>query len=174
MYHIGTGAGKVMLLDNAAAQTTDTTSWQNTAPTSSVFSIGNDGGTNGNGNTYQAYCFAEKTGFSKFGTYTGNGNANGSFIYTGFRPNMVIVKNYETTDQYQMFDSKRGRNGAMGFVYPDSHEAETATVPMDIYSNGFKFRDASGARNGNGSDFIYMAWAEAPLVGSNNVPCTAR
>jgi hypothetical protein len=174
MYHIGTGAGKVMLLDNAAAQTTDTTSWQNTTPTSSVFSIGNDGGTNGSSNTYVAYCFAEKPGFFSAGSYKGGGNADGSFVQTNFRPGLVIVKNYETTDQYQMFDSKRGINGAMGFSYPDSHEAETATVPMDIYSNGFKFRDTSQARNGTNYDFIYMAWAEAPIVGSNNVPCTAR
>jgi len=174
MYHIGTGAGKVMLLDNAAAQTTDTTSWQNTTPTSSVFSIGNDGGTNGSSNTYVAYCFAEKPGFFSAGSYKGGGNADGSFVQTNFRPGLVIVKNYETTDQYQMFDSKRGINGAMGFSYPDSHEAETETVPMDIYSNGFKFRDTSQARNGTNYDFIYMAWAEAPIVGSNNVPCTAR
>ncbi len=174
MYHIGTGAGKVMLLDNTAAQTSDTVSWQNTTPTSSVFSIGNDGGTNGSGNTYQAYCFAEKPGFFSAGSYKGGGNADGSFVQTNFRPSMVIVKNYETTDQWQMFDSKRGINGAMGFVYPDSHEVETATVPMDIYSNGFKFRDTSQARNGTNYDFIYMAWAEAPIVGSNNVPANAR
>ena len=164
----------MMLLDNAAAQTTDTTSWQNTTPTSSVFSIGNDCGTNGSSNTYVAYCFAEKPGFFSAGSYKGGGNADGSFVQTNFRPGLVIVKNYETTDQYQMFDSKRGINGAMGFSYPDSHEAETATVPMDIYSNGFKFRDTSQARNGTNYDFIYMAWAEAPIVGSNNVPCTAR
>ena len=174
MYHIGTGPGKVMLLDNAAAQTSDTVSWQNTTPTSSVFSIGNDGGTNGSSNTYVAYCFAEKPGFFSAGSYKGGGNADGSFVQTNFRPGLVIVKNYETTDQYQMFDSKRGINGAMGFSYPDSAEAETATVPMDIYSNGFKFRDTSQARNGTNYDFIYMAWAEAPIVGSNNVPCTAR
>ena len=172
--HSSLGFTKFLSIDITNAAQTTSNRFNDTAPTSTVFSVGTSDGSNKSGDSFIAYCFAEKAGFFSAGSYKGGGNADGSFVQTNFRPGLVIVKNYETTDQYQMFDSKRGINGAMGFVYPDSHEAETATVPMDIYSNGFKFRDTSQARNGTNYDFIYMAWAEAPIVGSNNVPCTAR
>jgi len=174
LYHHGLGNTKNIRLNNAAAQDTNTNAWNSTTPTSSVFSVGNFNDTNRSGGKILAYCFAEKPGFFSAGTYKGGGNADGSFVQTNFRPGLVMIKNYETTDQWQMFDSKRGINNAMGFSYPDSAEAETATVPMDIVSNGFKFRDTSQARNGTNYDFIYMAWAEAPIVGSNNVPANAR
>ena len=107
-----------------------------------------------------AYCFANNQGYFKAGTFKGNGSADGSYVHLGFRAGMVLMKNSETTDQWQIFDSKRGRNGAIGFSYPDSHEAETASVPMDILSQGIKFRDASSARNDTGYGFY--------LKGSNN------
>ena len=170
-YHGGIGNGKYLLLEASDAEATTSGAWNNTSPTSSVFTKGS--GANTNGGTYIAYCFAPKPGFSAAGKYYGNSNANGQFVYTGFKPGLVIVKDRDT-NQWQQFDSKRGRNGAMGFLYPDSTEAETATVPMDILSNGFKFRDTSGARNGSGEQFTYLAVAEAALVGTNNVPANAR
>jgi hypothetical protein len=173
VYHESIGNGRRLFLDTSGAESTTSDAWNSTSPTTSVFSVGTNTGTNKSGDALIAYCFAEKKGFSKFGKYFGNGSANGTFVYTGFQPGLVIVKDRDS-NQWQMFDSKRGVNGAMGFVYPDSSEAETATVPMDIVSNGFKFRDASGARNGNGEQFTYLAIAEHPLVSSNGVPATAR
>ena len=171
--HNDLGWNGYLNLDTTQSKQANTTIWQNQSPSSTVvYTAGNQMGLVGD--TIISWCFAEKQGFSKFGKYKGNGNADGPFIYTGFKPGVVIVKNIETTNQWQMFDSKRGRNAAMGFVYPDSAEAETATVPMDIYANGFKFRDTSQARNGNGYDFIFMAFAEEPLVASNGDVATAR
>ena len=174
VYHQGIANTHRLFLDTTQAKEDNASAWNDTSPTSSVFSVGTNTNVNQSGSTMIAYVFAEKPGFFSAGTYKGGGNADGSFVQTNFRPGLVLIKNFETTDQWQIFDSKRGINGAMGFSYPDSAEAETATVPMDIYSNGFKFRDTSQARNGTNYDFIYMAWAEAPIVGSNNVPCTAR
>tara|TARA_X000001388_G_scaffold70262_1_gene59293 strand:+ start:680 stop:1714 length:1035 start_codon:yes stop_codon:yes gene_type:complete len=174
VYHQGIANTHRLFLDTTQAKEDNASAWNDTSPTSSVFSVGTNTNVNQSGSTMIAYVFAEKPGFFSAGTYKGGGNADGSFVQTNFRPGLVLIKNFETTDQWQIFDSKRGINGAMGFSYPDSAEAETATVPMDIYSNGFKFRDTSQARNGTNYDFIYMAWAEAPIVGSNNVPANAR
>ena len=181
MYHIGTDANGVMLLDGTAAKTTDTVSWQNTTPTSSVFSIGNDGGTNGSGNTYVAYCFAEKTGFSKFGSYTGNGNADGAFVYTGFKPAFVLIKKATgSTDSWFINDNKRSLSGGTNtnsyYMRPNENAVEgtSASLAIDILSNGVKIRNTDTAYNNDNSTYIYMAFAEAPLVGSNNIPCTAR
>ena len=174
VYHQGIANTHRLFLDTTQAKEDNASAWNDTSPTSSVFSVGTNTNVNQSGSIMIAYVFAEKPGFFSAGTYKGGGNADGSFVQTNFRPGLVLIKNFETTDQWQIFDSKRGINGAMGFSYPDSAEAETATVPMDIYSNGFKFRDTSQARNGTNYDFIYMAWAEAPIVGSNNVPANAR
>ena len=177
MYHIGTDANGVMLLDGTAAKTTDTVSWQNTTPTSSVFSIGNDGGTNGSGNTYIAYCFAEKTGFSKFGSYTGNGNADGPFVYTGFKPSYINLKRTDNTGHWIMKDWQTpGYNQNDYYLWSDASDAETSasSLGIDFLSNGFKLRGTAGNSNGSGGTFIYMAFAEEPLVASNGTPATAR
>ena len=177
MYHIGTDANGVMLLDGTAAKTTDTVSWQNTTPTSSVFSIGNDGGTNGSGNTYIAYCFAEKTGFSKFGSYTGNGNADGPFVYTGFKPSYINLKRTDNTGHWIMKDWQTpGYNQNDYYLWSDASDAETSasSLGIDFLSNGFKLRGTAGNSNGSGGTFIYMAFAEEPLVASNGDPATAR
>ena len=174
VYHQGIANTHRLFLDTTQAKEDNASAWNDTSPTSSVFSVGTNTNVNQSGSTMIAYVFAEKPGFFSAGTYKGGGNADGSFVQTNFRPGLVLIKNFETTDQWQIFDSKRGINGAMGFSYPDSAEAETATVPMDILSNGFKFRDTSGARNASGEQFTYLAVAEAALVGTNNVPANAR
>jgi hypothetical protein len=168
VWNAGLSFGKYLRLDTNNAEASANLI---TATSTTTFSTYYDH--HSSGNEIIAYCFAPKAGFSAAGKYYGNSNANGQFVYTGFKPGLVIVKDRDS-NQWQQFDSKRGTNGAMGFLYPDSTEAETATVPMDILSNGFKFRDTSGARNGSGEQFTYLAVAEAALVGTNNVPANAR
>ena len=124
-----------------------------------------------------AYCFAEKTGYSKFGSYTGNGNADGSFIYTGFKPAWIMIKKTNDTHAWRIYDSARDTyNVTEKILEPNTSNAEatSSTYIVDLVSNGFKFRGNGDGVNGSGQSFIYMAFAEAPLVGSNNVPCTAR
>ena len=153
--------------------------WNNTSPTSSVFSIGTDTANNVSGNNHIAYCFAEKKGFSKFGSYTGNGNADGTFIYTGFKPAFVMTKCTTTDTGYTwwgMFDNKRiGYNSNNYRLFANNSNAEDTTAnEIDILSNGFKCRSTSSTHNISGQTFIYMAFAESPLVGTNNTPATAR
>ena len=149
--------------------------WNSTLPTSSVFSVGNNTGTNGSSDKCIAYCFADVKGYSKFGNYIGNGNADGTFVYTGFVPAFVMLKNTATTSSWEIFDSKRNTfNPTAKAVFADSAGAEyDYTNRVDLLSNGFKLRTTSSP-NGSGNTHIYMAFAEAPTVGSNNVPCTAR
>ena len=164
---------RCVLNQNTARQ--DMTTWNDTAPTNSVFSVGSDSEVNGSGQTYIVYCFAEKTGYSKFGYYIGNFNNNGTFVYTGFKPEFVIVKKRDATGNWRMFDSVRASNinPANKWMNADSNAAEGTDVQADLVSNGFKLRDAANAFNTSGSVYIYMAFGQS-LVGSNNVPCTAR
>ena len=142
-------------------------------PTTSVFTVNNQIAEN---NDNIAYVFAEKKGFSKFGSYTGNGSTDGSFIFTGFKPAFVIIKGSSNTENWHMYDNKRDTfNPTDQALQPNTTSAEfTETNVLDFLSNGFKLRVSGGGHNGSGVSYIYMAFAEAPLVGSNNVPCTAR
>ena len=160
---------------NTSAQTSSTNKFNSTAPTSSVFSVGTGVATNGSSDNMIAYCFADKKGFSKFGSYTGNGNADGTFVYTGFKPAWVLVKNTSGSgDNWIIVDNKRlGYNPDNRLLFPNASNAEYTDNNLDLLSNGFKAR-VSYDPNGSGNTMIYMAFAEAPLVGSNNVPCTAR
>ena len=152
--------------------------WNNTSPTSSVFSIGNDGANNVSGNNHIAYCFAEKKGFSKFDSYTGNGNADGTFVYTGFKPAWVMIKQSNASGEgWFILDNKRETINPMGtLLIANSTDGDnTSQNPvLDFTSGGFKLRTTWGGVNGSGSTYIYMAFAEAPIVGSNNVPANAR
>jgi hypothetical protein len=164
--------GKLNLTVNPGA---DSGYFNNTAPTSSVFSIGNANTTNPSGNNMIAYCFAEKQGFSKFGSYIGNGSTDGTFVYTGFKPSFFLIKNTTTAGNgWHIFDNKRiGFNTSNYQLSPNSSGAEdTTTGYTDILSNGFKMRSANDFNNKNGDTYIYMAFAEEPLVGDN--PATAR
>ena len=143
-------------------------------PTSSVFYIGDTGRTGASGDDYIAYVFAEKKGFSKFGKYTGNGNADGTFVYTGFKPAWVMIKRSDTADVWTVWDNKRvGYNGANNVFEADNTNAEASSDRLDILSNGFKLRYNWTPINTSGGTYIYMAFGQS-LVGSNNVPCTAR
>ena len=176
-YFKSLGNTKNARLNETEAADTNSTVWNSTTPTSSVFSVGTFGETNGSGATFVAYCFAEKTGFSKFGSYTGNGNADGVFIYTGFKPAFIITKRTDSGDFWMMQDSARSpTNVANKYIQANASAAESTTndVALDMLSNGFKLRNTGAHYNGSGGSYIYLAFAEEPLVGSNNIPATAR
>ena len=176
-YHKGIGETKYLNLNQNIAVATATNAWNDTAPTSSVFSLGDGSTVNQNTDNFITYCFAEKQGYSKFGSYNGNGNADGAFVYTGFRPAWVMVKKTNGTDHWFIIDNKRtGFNEDNYGLYANLQNAEyTGTAyQLDILSNGFKARDTDGMLNGSGDSYIYAAFAEAPFVNSNGVPCNAR
>ncbi len=152
--------------------------WNDTAPTSSVFSVGTSTSVNQAGGTFVAYCFAEKKGFSKFGSYTGNGNADGAFIYTGFKPAWIMFRDLRSGQSWNMYDNKRS---PINFVderlranLNGAEVHDTGYSDMDFLSNGFKLRSSWDQTNASGETIIFMAFAEAPLVSSNGVPATAR
>jgi hypothetical protein len=149
--------------------------WNNQYPSSTVFGASTDLWLNNNADTYVAYCFAEKQGYSKFGKYVGNGNANGAFIYTGFKPAFVIVKRSDSANNWIITDNARGINGANPRLYADLTDAEgSAADYIDHLSNGFKIRTSAGSMNTSGGTYIYMAFAEHPFVTSTGIPTTAR
>ena len=148
-----------------------------TANATTITTPSNSGGAwgNENGKDFIVYAWEEKTGFSKFGTYTGNGETSGVFIYTGFKPAFVIIKRTDSTNNWKIIDNKRSPfNVVDKTLNADSNGAEGTETNSDFLSNGFKLRRNGNDVNGSGASYIFMAFAEAPLVGSNNVPCTAR
>ena len=176
-YNENVGATKGMCLNTTQAPFTSS-NFNDTAPTTSVFSVKNNATNETNGN-YIAYCFAEKQGFSKFSSYIGNGNNDGTFVYTGFKPAFVLVKRTDAVANWSLIDNTRDPfNVTYHFLEPNVSDVEfTPSGPQaafDFCSQGFKCRSTNGAINASGGTYIYMAFAEAPLVGSNNVPCTAR
>ena len=177
VYHEAIGATKYLHLNLTNAEGTASSVWNNTAPTSSVFSIGTGDGTNKSGDTIVAYCFAEKTGYSKFGFYTGNGSTDGAFAYTGFKPAFLLWKNSSAAEGWWIVDNKRTIiNPTNNLLRADQNAAElvgNANLKLDLLSNGFKLRQTDGALNSSGAKFIYMAIGQT-MVGSNNVPATAR
>ena len=178
VYHGSIGATKHLVLNTTAGDASGSNVWNDTAPTSSVFSISTDSAVNASGATYVAYCFAEKKGYSKFGSYTGNGNADGTFIYTGFAPSFVIMKRTDNTGAWYTLDNKRPTyNPKNKYLSPDSSNAESTFTFWDFLSNGFKIRNTGTENNASGGTYIYMAFAEEPLVansGTDGVPATAR
>ena len=188
VYHQKLTDNYVMTLNSNEEEKTGDNYWGSgslmksaSSPTTTTFSFNGSGSSitniNGNGYTNIAYCFAEKKGFSKFGSYTGNGNADGTFVYTGFKPAFVLIKSVSTTN-WNMFDNKRSAfNVADETLWANSSDSESTVgtgYGIDILSNGFKPRSTSSQVNFNNTQMVYMAIAEAPLVGSNNVPATAR
>ena len=169
-HHKNTSAPETdfLKLNTTDATADEVTIFNDTAPTSSVFSVGTESTINGSGNTCIAYCFVEKTGYSKFGSYTGNGNADGAFIYTGFKPAFIIFKRSDSAENWALMDNKlRPSNGVDNYyVYPDLANAQDTTSDFDMLSNGFKTRTASNFINGSGATYIYMAFAENPFVTS--------
>ena len=179
VYHKDMGNNYVMYLNTDSDRVSDATAFNSTTPTSSVFSLGTSGGTNDNGNNYIAYCFAPKNGYSKFGSYTGNGNSNGPFIYTGFKPAFVLTKQFaDQNDGWSLTDSVRdiavAPNGARLLAQSTQAEQTNETWALiEKYSNGFKIRGTDNVTNANGKNYLFMAFGQS-IVGSNNIPATAR
>ena len=177
--HSSIGFTKKLKLDTTSAEITDTGAFNNTAPTSSVYTVGNNSSSNGSGNNMIAYCFANKQGAVKCGSYTGNGSSSdGTFVYTGFRPAWIMRKNTDggVTENWVIEDNKRNTfNPANEWLAADSSGAEGANnFDTDFLSNGFKMRSNNDGTNRSGTNYIYMAIAEAPFVNSNGVPANAR
>ena len=175
VYHNSMGNTKALKLNTTAALSTDNGYFNATTPTSTLFSLGNDGFSNGSSATIIAYCFADVQGYSKMGSYIGNGNANGTFVYTGFKPAFVMAKNTAVTSSWEILDSTRNTfNPTAKSLFPDGTGVEyDYTNRVDLLSNGFKWRTNSSP-NESGNSIIYMAFAKAPLVGTNGVTAKAR
>jgi hypothetical protein len=150
-----------------------------TAPTSTVFSLGSAPNTNNSGSSLIAYCFAEVKGFSKFGFYLGNGNADGRFVYTGFKPAFLLIKRNVSATNWQLFDNKRDPYNVMyKILSPNNTNAEATADPtitnVDFLSNGFKLPTTWNGVNGLDSTYVYMCFAENPFVSTKSIPTTAR
>ena len=162
-----------IMLNNTNASASDSGKF-NADPTSTYIQIGNDAGMNTNDGSHLFYCFAEKQGYSKFGKYKGNGNADGTFVYTGFRPAWVMFKGNNTSN-WQLWDDKRDPiNPVEKAMHPDIGNVASTDQDIDFLSNGFKIRGSVAHINGDGVDFYYLAFAESPFVNSNGVPNNAR
>jgi len=151
-----------------------TTIFTNTDPTSSVITLGSSSTVNQNTVTHLMYAFSPKQGYSKFGSYVGNGSTNGAFVYTGFKPAFVITKKRDQVSNWTMYDNKRDPfNVADTVLLPNTTNADQTVINFDFVSNGFKCRN-SGSENESGTTYIYMAFAENPFVTSTGIPTTAR
>jgi hypothetical protein len=170
VYNASIGATKVLFLSLIDAALTFA-AWNNTAPTSNVFTIGLASGLNANGVTQVAYCFAEVAGYSAFGSYTGNASTDGPFVYLGFRPRFILTKRSDSTSPWQILDSSRDTfNSSIKALFPNTTGAEASfTQPngIDFLSNGFKLRNSSTDDNASGGTYIYAAFAENPFKYAN-------
>jgi len=183
VYHQSLGNATSLKLNTSDATFSDTGAFNSTTPSSTLFTVGNSDSTNKSGDSFVAYVFAEKPGYSKFNSFVGNGNADGTFIYTGFKPAYVLTKSSSTTKHWICFDNQRANTfnpqnerillSSNSAAYEDNNRA------IDFLSNGFKMRDNgtdSSSTNSSGSTQIYMAFAEEPLVANvgASIPATAR
>ena len=177
IYHSSLGATKYLVLSDTAAAVDNNSTWNDTEPTSSNFTLGDDGNVNETGETYINYLFAEKKGYSKFSSYKGNGNANGTFVFLGFEPAFVMFKRATGgAAPWCMHDSKRSPfNVADERLYANSDavEASGGNYGSDFLSNGFKIRTDDNGWNQSGDTYIYMAFASNPFTTSTGVPATA-
>ena len=170
VYHASVGNTAALSLDTTSAISTSVLWWNNTSPTSSVFSLGTIAALNTNGTTHVAYCWTPIAGYSAFGSYTGNGSSDGTFVYTGFRPKFVMMKRSTGVGNWFIYDTARSTfNLASLFLYPNLSDAEVSDTAngIDMLSNGFKLRVVGNFQpNTNGETFIYIAFAETPFKNS--------
>jgi hypothetical protein len=164
VYHVRlTSASYYLTLDETNGQTSNSIFWQGVAPTSTVFSLGANSSCNGSTSNI-AYCFAPITGYSAFGSYTGNGSTDGPFVFTGFRPRWIMVKRTDSAANWYLWDTARDTyNVAALLLVPNSSTAESSSNALDILSNGFKWRATGADWNASGGTFIYAAFAENPF-----------
>lgn len=175
-YNSDLTATKSFKLNSTDSPATTNSVTNDVEPTTTVFNLGSAGDANGNDQNHIAYLFAEKQGFSKVGQYTGNGNADGAFLYLGFKPAFIIIKDISSTDPWHIIDNKRSPINLMNArLFPNNSNAENTSADIcDFLSNGIKFRGTNDGFNGSRT-YMYMAFAESPFVNSNNkVPTNAR
>ena len=164
-YHASLGNTQYVQLNTTAAAATLSTAWNNTSPDSTIWTVGSAFGGLG---TYVAYCWAEIAGFSKFGSYTGNGSNDGPFVYTGFRPKFVIFKRTNAVSDWVIYDSTRNTYNVVNtYLQADLSAAEGTLTSCDFVSNGFKVRSTDVSFNGSGDTYIYAAFAENPFKNAN-------
>ena len=169
--HPGIASNEYLYLNENSAKTSGVNAWSATNPDATKIYIGTDAGVNGSGVTYVCYAFAEKKGYSKFGSYTGNGNADGTFVYTGFRPAWVMFKRSDSTSNWILFDQKRGvHNLNDDYLHPnnDATEGTSSSSGVDLLSNGFKQRNTYADANTSSATYVYMAFAENPFVANDS------
>jgi hypothetical protein len=163
VWHTAIAANEYLYLNLTNAKATG--AWNNTAPTSTVFSLDTATEYNATGSTYVAYCFAEVPGYSAFGSYTGNGSADGPFVYTGFLPRYVMIKRTSGTANWYVYDTARDPFNVVDLeIYPDTADAEFSDPAIDVVSNGFKLRNSKLSLSGNGDTYIYACFAENPFA----------
>ena len=166
-----------LVLNETDATADDATYWNDTAPTSSVFTVATAHNVNADAEKYMAYCFTSIQGYSKFGSYTGNGDADGTFVYTGFRPKYVMWRRSNDSGGWTIWDDARDSDNEMDkYFYANTTSSEYSgeALRLDFLSNGFKHRHSNSWGNGSDDTYIYIAFAEQPFVTSGGVPCTAR
>ena len=178
-HHKNTSAQETdyLTLNGNSATSDSNIRWNDTAPTSSVFTVGTGNSVNQSGVDHIMYLWSEKQGYSKFGSYVGNGSSSGPMIWLGFRPAWVMFKKTDSgTADWEIMDNKRaGYNDATYKISANATSAEnTDSGRLEILSNGFKIRTTGTGLNTSGGTYIYVAFAEAPFVNSNGVPCNAR
>ena len=174
-YQAPLGAGKFLRLNQTNAESTSSSRWNDTTPTSTVFTVGNDGDLNNNDEDYIAYIIANVQGYSKIGNYTGNGNADGPFTYLGFKPAFIMIKRTDVAKNWYINDNLRdGYNNDNPYLSPNLTAAGTGGTEIDLLSNGFKITASGTGHNQSGGTYIYMAFAENPFVASNFNVATAR
>ena len=179
VYHQILGANNQLKLDNQEASSANQGAWNNTAPTSSLFTIGTADSVNANNGTYINYLFSEIPGYSKIDKYTGNGNADGPIVNCGFKPAFVLVKiTTASNENWMLLDNKRdGFNTQNDQLFPNTNDDEEANTEADFLSNGFKLTRANSRMNGAAGNYVFIAFAENPFVtstGNGSIPTTAR
>lgn len=166
-YHASVGAGSYLTFSGTGGAAADTAMWNNTAPTSTVITLSTGANiaiTNPNSGTMLIYAFSEIAGFSRFGSYTGNGSTDGPFVFCGFRPRFIMYKNSSAASQWILYDTARNTaNVSTNYLEPNTLDAENTSGLIDILSNGFKLRQAGTDHNDSGSVYIFAAFAENPF-----------
>jgi len=177
-YHVSTGNTHAVDLNRTVVKQDNDTLFNDTTPTSSVFTVGSDSAINADGVAYIAYCFTPIQGYSKFGSYVGNGNDDGPFIYTGFKPAMFFRKRTDGANGWNIWDNQRATFNEMhtssAIHTTAAEDSNTGYNDIDFLSNGVKIHDTGDSHNGSDMNYIYCAWAESPFVTSEGIPATAR
>jgi hypothetical protein len=173
--HASNGFDKYIKLNSTHAVQTFSGIFNDTAPSASVLTLGNNGASNASVYNYILYCFSEVKGFSRFSSYVGNGSENGTFVHTGFRVSWLMIRRTDSSNSWIIMDTKRNTFNPMGEeLKAEVGDAGNDATRWDQLSNGFKLRNTGGAVNASGGTYIYLAFAESPFVNSKGIPTNAR